>query len=144
VIVFLKLFTKREILVEFIYHKHSIKHLVSRVAIRKGWTCQPATARREALDILLKNARKTPRALWEIVFVTPSDRCPATAIYLASTQALLSRHVSSTSKSPDCVVAHRSDRCFSPVRPVTAGQTHRSDRSGAAESPSSVLRSWLC
>jgi hypothetical protein len=29
-----------------------------------------------------------------------------------------------------------------PVRPT--GQTHRSDRSGAAASPSSVLRSWLC
>jgi hypothetical protein len=24
------------------------------------------------------------------------------------------------------------------------GQTHRSDRSGAAAAPSSVLRSWLC
>jgi hypothetical protein len=35
-----------------------------------------------------------------------------------------------------------------PVRPVLltgqTGQTHRSDRSGAAASPSSVLRSWLC
>jgi hypothetical protein len=35
----------------------------------------------------------------------------------------------------------------SPVRPVLlTGQigTHRSDRSGAAASPSSVLQSWLC
>jgi hypothetical protein len=34
-----------------------------------------------------------------------------------------------------------------PVRPVlTTGQTgtHRSDRSGTATAPSSVLRSWLC
>jgi hypothetical protein len=32
-----------------------------------------------------------------------------------------------------------------PVRPVLlTGQTHRSDRSGAATSSSSVLRSWLC
>jgi hypothetical protein len=35
-----------------------------------------------------------------------------------------------------------------PVRPVRltgqSGQTHRSDRSGAAAAPSSVLRSWLC
>jgi hypothetical protein len=35
-----------------------------------------------------------------------------------------------------------------PVRPVLltgqTGQTHQSDRSGAAASPSSVLRSWLC
>jgi hypothetical protein len=31
-----------------------------------------------------------------------------------------------------------------PVRPVPTGQTHRSDRSGAAAAPSSVLQSWLC
>jgi hypothetical protein len=32
-----------------------------------------------------------------------------------------------------------------PVRPVLlTGQTHWSDRSGAAAAPSSVLRSWLC
>jgi hypothetical protein len=58
-----------------------------------------------------------------------------------------SQRVSSTSKSPDCIVTHQSDRCFSPVRPVPTGQTgqtHRSDRSGAAAAPSSVLRSWLC
>jgi hypothetical protein len=36
-------------------------------------------------------------------------------------QALRSRRVSSASKSPDCVIAHRSDRCSSPVRPT--GQT---------------------
>jgi hypothetical protein len=31
------------------------------------------------------------------------------------------------------------------VRPVLlTGQTHRSDRSGTAAAPSSVLRSWLC
>jgi hypothetical protein len=52
--------------------------------------------------------------------------------------------VSSASKIPDCVVAHRSDRCSSPVRPVPTGQTYRSDRSGTAAAPSSVLWSWLC
>jgi hypothetical protein len=52
--------------------------------------------------------------------------------------------VSSTSKIPDCIVAHWSDRCSSPVRPVPTGQTHRSDRSGAVAAPSSVLQSWLC
>jgi hypothetical protein len=32
-----------------------------------------------------------------------------------------------------------------PVRPVLpTGQTHRSDRSGTAAAPSSVLWSWLC
>jgi hypothetical protein len=35
-----------------------------------------------------------------------------------------------------------------PVRPILltgqTGQTHRSDRSGAAAAPSSVLLSWLC
>jgi hypothetical protein len=31
-----------------------------------------------------------------------------------------------------------------PVRLVPTGQTHRSDRSGTAAAPSSVLRSWLC
>jgi hypothetical protein len=57
-----------------------------------------------------------------------------------------SRRVSSASKILDCVIAHRSDRCSSPVRPVPTGQTgqtHRSDRSGTAAAPSSVLRSWL-
>jgi hypothetical protein len=55
--------------------------------------------------------------------------------------------VSSALKSLDCVVAHRSDWCSSPVRPIPTGQTgqtHRSDRSGTTASPSSVLRSWLC
>jgi hypothetical protein len=55
--------------------------------------------------------------------------------------------VSSASKIPNCVVAHRSDRCSSPVRPVPTGQTgqtHRSDRSGTAAAPSSVLKSWPC
>jgi hypothetical protein len=63
---------------------------------------------------------------------------------LASTQALRSRRVSSTSKSQDCVVAHWSDRCSSPVKLVPTGQTHRSDQSDAVAPLSSVLRSWLC
>jgi hypothetical protein len=72
---------------------------------------------------------------------------PATATCLTSMQALRSRCVSSASKSPDCVIAHRSDRCSSPVRSVPTdqtGQTRQSDRSGGATSPSSVLWSWLC
>jgi hypothetical protein len=55
--------------------------------------------------------------------------------------------VSSASKIPDCVVAHRSDQCSSPVRPVRTGQTgqtHRSDWSCTAAAPSSFLRYWLC
>jgi hypothetical protein len=72
---------------------------------------------------------------------------PGDATCLTSTQALRSRHVSSALKIPSCVIAHRSDRCSSPVRPVPTGQTgqtHRSDRFGTAAAPSSVLRSWLC
>jgi hypothetical protein len=55
--------------------------------------------------------------------------------------------VSSTSKIPNCVVTHWSDRFSSPFRPVPTGltgQTHQSDRSGTTAAPSSVLRSWLC
>jgi hypothetical protein len=55
--------------------------------------------------------------------------------------------VSSASKIPDCVIAHRSDQCSSPVRPVPTGQigqTHRSDQSRAAAAPSSVHQSWFC
>jgi hypothetical protein len=86
----------------------------------------------------------------EVIRFSPSDGCPATAPYLASTQAMRSLHVSSALKIPDCVVAHRSDRCSTPVRSVPTGQTgqtgqtHWSDRSGAVAAPSSVLRSWLC
>jgi hypothetical protein len=87
------------------------------------------------------------RVVLEVFRFSPSDGCSATAPYLASTQAMRSRRVSSASKIPDCVVAHRSDRCFSPVKPVPTGQTgqtHQSDRSGAAAALSSVLQSWLC
>jgi hypothetical protein len=41
-----------------------------------------------------------------------------TAPGIGSTQAIWSRHVSSASKSPDCIIAHWSDWCTSPVRPV--------------------------
>jgi hypothetical protein len=83
----------------------------------------------------------------EVFMSSLSNGCPATAPCVASTQAMRSRRVSSALKSPDCVVAHRSDRCSSPVRPVPTGQTgqtHRSDRSGTRAAPSLVLRSWLC
>jgi hypothetical protein len=64
---------------------------------------------------------------------------------------MLSRRVSSASKSPDCVVEHRSDRCSSPVRPVPTGQTgqtHQSDRSRlwsccSTTFGSSVLALWI-
>jgi hypothetical protein len=39
------------------------------------------------------------------------------------TQAMRPRRVSSALKSPDCVVAHRSERCSPPVRPVPTSQT---------------------
>jgi hypothetical protein len=48
---------------------------------------------------------------------------------------------------PTCVLRFEDFelRRRTPVRPVLlTGQTHRSDRSGAAAAPSSVLRSWLC
>jgi hypothetical protein len=54
----------------------------------------------------------------EVFMSFPSDGCPTTAPCVASTQAMRSRRVSSASKSPDYVVAHRSDRCSPPVRPV--------------------------
>jgi hypothetical protein len=57
-------------------------------------------------------------AVLEVFKLSPSDRCPATATFFASTQALRSRRVSSASKIPDCVVAHHSDRSDPPVRPV--------------------------
>jgi hypothetical protein len=87
------------------------------------------------------------RAVLEVFIFSPLDGCPATAPCLALTQAMRPRRVSSASKIPDCVVVDRSNRCSSPVRPVPTGQTgqtHWSDRSGAAAAPSSILRCWLC
>jgi hypothetical protein len=55
------------------------------------------------------------RVVLEVFRFSPSDGCPATAPCLPSTQAKQSRRVSSASKTPNCVVAHRSDRCSSPV-----------------------------
>jgi hypothetical protein len=69
---------------------------------------------------------------------------------------LQSRRVSSASKIPDCVIAHWSERCSSPVRPVPNSQTdqnHRSDQSAPPVRPvwrccstvfgSSVLALWI-
>jgi hypothetical protein len=53
--------------------------------------------------------------------------------------------MSSASKISDCVVAHRSDRCSSSVRPVLlTGQTgtHRSHRSDRSDPP--VKSVWHC
>jgi hypothetical protein len=96
------------------------------------------------------------RADLEVFMSSPSDRCQATAPYVASTQGMRFRRVSSALKSPDCVVAHRSDRYSPPVRPVPTGQTgqtHRSDRSDPPVRPvwrccssvfgSSVLGLWI-
>jgi hypothetical protein len=80
----------------------------------------------ESLKYLYLTTRDTSpsRAVLEVFKFSPSDGCPATAPRLASTQALRSRRVFSASKISDCVVAHRSDRCSSPVRPVRpTGQT---------------------
>jgi hypothetical protein len=68
--------------------------------------------------LLITRDTSHSRAVLEIFKLSPSDGCPATATYLASTQAFRSRRVSSASKIPDCVVAHRSDRSDPPVRPV--------------------------
>jgi hypothetical protein len=60
----------------------------------------------------------------ETFVITPSTDAQRPQTCLASTQDLRSRRVCSAKKSPDYVVAHRSDRCFSPVRPVRpTGQT---------------------
>jgi hypothetical protein len=67
---------------------------------------------------LITRDTRPSRADLEVFMSSPSDGCPATAPCVASTQAMRSRRVSSASKSPDYVVAHRSDRCSSPVRPV--------------------------
>jgi hypothetical protein len=86
-------------------------------------------------------------AVLEVFKFSPLEGCPATAPCLVSTQTMRSGRVSFTSKIPDCVVAHRSDQCSSPVRPVPTGhtgQTHRLDRSDAAAPPYSILRSWHC
>jgi hypothetical protein len=71
----------------------------------------------------------------EVLKLSPSDGCPATAACVGSKQAMRSRRVSSASKIPNCVVAHRSDRCFSPVRPVW--------RYCSTDFGSSVLALWI-
>jgi hypothetical protein len=53
----------------------------------------------------------------EVFRFSQSDGCPVTTPCLASTQVMRSQRVSSGSKIPDCVVAHRSGR-YPPVRPV--------------------------
>jgi hypothetical protein len=76
----------------------------------------------------------------EVFVIAPSDGCPATANLLSLDASL---------EIPTCVLRFEvSDlRHRTPVRPVLlTGRTgtHRSDRSGAAAPPSSVVRSWLC
>jgi hypothetical protein len=103
--------------------------------------------RKSKIPFPSKNRYKPLKGGFRSFKLSPSDGCPATATCLALTKSLRSRRVSSASKIPDCVVAHRSDRCSSLVRLVPTGQTgqtHRSDWSGTAAAPSLVLRSWLC
>jgi hypothetical protein len=74
----------------------------------------------------------------EVFRFSPSDRCPVTAPCLASTQAMRSRHAASTSKIPDCVVAHWSAHqsdWYPPVRPVRCCRT--------SVFGSSVLALWI-
>jgi hypothetical protein len=78
----------------------------------------------------------------EVFRFSSSDGCPATAPCLASTQAMRSRRMSSASKIPDCVVAHRSDRCSSPVRLVPTGQTGQTHQSDRSDPP--VRPVWSC
>jgi hypothetical protein len=71
------------------------------------------------------------RAVLEVFRFSPSDGCPATAPCLAS-----------TSCDPDVCPPLR--RFRTPSSHTGQTGTHRSNRSGAAVAPSSVLRSWLC
>jgi hypothetical protein len=73
----------------------------------------------------------------EVFMSSPSDGCPATVSCVASTQVMRSRRVSCASKSPDCVVAHRSDR-YPPVRPDRPVRHYCSTVFG-----SSVLALWI-
>jgi hypothetical protein len=80
------------------------------------------------------------RANSEIFVIAPSDGCPATTNLLSLDASLA---------IPTRVLRFEVSglRRHTPVRPVIlTGQTgtHRSDRSRAAATPSSVLRSWLC
>jgi hypothetical protein len=82
--------------------------------------------RKSKIPYLTTRDTSPSRVVLEVFKFFPSDGCPATATWLASSQALRCRRMSSASKIPDCVVANRSDR------------------SGAVAAPSSVLQSWLC
>jgi hypothetical protein len=77
----------------------------------------------------------------EIFVIAPSDGCPATA-------NLLSIDASLTIPTRVLRFEVSGLRRRTPVRPVLlidqTGQTHQSDRSGAAAPPSLVLQSWLC
>jgi hypothetical protein len=67
---------------------------------------------------LITRGTSPSRAVLEVFRFSPSDGCQVTAPCLASTQVMRSRRVSSASKIPDCVVAHRSDRSDPPIIPV--------------------------
>jgi hypothetical protein len=69
---------------------------------------------------LLANYEYMPlKANSEIFVIAPSDGCPVTTNLLSvdARLAILTRVL--CLKSLDCVVAHLSDRCSSPVRPTS-------------------------
>jgi hypothetical protein len=72
-----------------------------------------------------------PRALWEFVFIAPSDGCPATAPRVASMQALRSQNVSA-SKLP-------APYDPKPVRPVL-----QTGQAGFGQIATPGLRPWIC
>jgi hypothetical protein len=75
-------------------------------------------------------------AFWETLSSHHRTGAQRPQTYLASTQALRSWRVSSALKSPNYVVAHRSDQCSSPVRPVRPVRCSCTSVFG--------LQSWLC
>jgi hypothetical protein len=84
------------------------------------------------------------RANSEIFVLLHQTNAQRPQTWLASTQALRSRRMSSASKSAYCVLTHRSNRCSTSAPTGQTIQTHRSDRYGANAPPSLVLWSWLC
>jgi hypothetical protein len=86
--------------------------------------------RKAKLPLRTNTRIHAPRSTLRIFVVAPSDGCLATAPCVASMPAMRFRRESSTSKSPDCVVEHRSDPS---VRPVRCCYTFVCG-----------LRSWLC
>jgi hypothetical protein len=84
---------------------------------------------------LINRDTSPQRALWEFVFIEPSDGCPATAPRVASMQALRSRRMSSASKLP-------APYDPKPVRPVLARQPRPVFGLGFVAQPSNPMIFW--